>query len=107
MRPTSLFKAHNFSSHKFLPQLVHASDRVRAFLLCLEPGQALPPRPDSEELLCYLIEGRAKLTIGDEAFQTSAGDLAAAAPGEVRGIEAEDRTVALWVHMAAQGRADG
>jgi quercetin dioxygenase-like cupin family protein len=53
------------------------------------------------------VEGRAKLTIGDETFHTSAGDFAAAAAGEVRGLEAEERTVALWIHLSARGRGDG
>jgi len=106
MRPTHLPQAYNFLSRKFLPQLIYGSGRVRAFLLCLEPGQGLPPRTDPEELICYVIEGRAMLTIGQESFPVSAGDFAAAAPGQLRGIQAQDRVAALWVHVSAQGHTD-
>jgi quercetin dioxygenase-like cupin family protein len=104
VRPTRLTDTLGFRTEKFLPQLVYGSEGIRVFLLCLEPGQGLSPRADPEELLCYLIQGRAKLTLGDEVMSVSAGDLAAAAPGQVRGIEAEERSVALWVH-AAEGRS--
>lgn len=117
-------EAYEFLPEKFFPRLVYGSARVRAFLLCLEPGQELAPRADSEEMMCFIVEGRAKLTIGDEVHEVSAGDFAAAGPGEVRGIEVAEparqaamaaasggglatgeRCVALWVHVSA-GRPD-
>jgi quercetin dioxygenase-like cupin family protein len=99
---THLTGMYSFASDKFLPQLVHGSDGARAFLLCLEPGQGLGPRSDSEEMLCYVVEGRARLTLGEDVLSASAGDLGSAAPGEVRGIEAEERCVVLWVHLAEE-----
>jgi len=71
------------------------------FLLCLEPGQGLPARPDPEEMVCYLVDGRATVTIGDQALSLAGGDFAAAGAGEVRGIEAQERTTALWIHISA------
>jgi quercetin dioxygenase-like cupin family protein len=106
MRPQHLLENGSFSDKRFFPQLVYGSSRVRAFLLCLEPGQGLPPRDDSEEMLCCMIEGRAKLTVGEETFTVSAGDLAAAAPGQVRAIEAASRVTALWIHIGAQSESD-
>ena len=102
MRPAHLPQTSRFLPDKFRPALIYGSPRVRAFLLCLEPGQGLPPRPDSEELLCFVIQGRGALTIGRECFPVSPGDFAAAAPGERRGIQAQERLVALWVHLSAQ-----
>jgi quercetin dioxygenase-like cupin family protein len=99
VRPTCLADSRHFRPGKFLPELLHGSDRVRVFLLCLEPGQGLPPRADSEEMVCYCTEGRARLTLGEEAVTLSAGEIAAAEPGMIRGIEAEERCVALWVHV--------
>jgi quercetin dioxygenase-like cupin family protein len=93
---------YSFTSNKFLPQLVHGSDRARAFLLCLDRGQRLDPRSDSEEMLCYMVEGRARLTLGEEVVSAAAGDLGTAAPGEVRGIEAEEPCIVLWVHVAEE-----
>ena len=100
MRPIKLANNCQFYQDKFLPRLLHGSPGVRVFLLCLEPGQALPPRADSEEMACYVVEGRAELTIGGEVFAVVAGDLAGAGPGEIRGIKAVERCVVLWLHVS-------
>lgn len=80
---------------------------MRVFLLCLEPGQGLPVRADSEEMVCCVLEGRGKLTVGEEVEEVRAGDLVGAAPGEARGIEAEERLVALWVQISVESGGDG
>ena len=104
MRPVHLEDRCQFRADKFRPKLVHGSPRARAFLLCLEPGQGLPPRRDSEEMFCYLLRGKAKLVIAGEAFKASAGEFATAEAGDIRGIEAEERCVALWVHISSGGK---
>jgi len=107
MKPKRLPEAYEFLPGegrlpgKFFPRLVYGSERARAFLLCLEAGQGLPPRADSEEMVCYVIERRAKRPIGEASGEASAGDFAAAGPGEVRGIESAERCVVLWVHVSA------
>lgn len=107
MRPLRLHDAAEFRPGKFLPRLVHGSPTARVFLLSLERGQGLAPRSDSEEAICLLIEGRARLTVGAEVFELAAGDFAALAPGEIRGIEAADRCIALWVHLSGRAEVDG
>lgn len=105
MRAVRIPDALAFDRRKFRPRLLWGSDRVRAFLLCLEPGQALPAREDPEEMICYVVEGRARLSLGEEVLSVSAGDFAAAAPGQRRGLEAEERLVAIWIHISG-GQAD-
>ena len=107
MRPQHLPKSESFLAAKFMPRLVYGSARVRAFLLCLEPGQGLEARVDSEELLCYVVEGRAEVTVEGEALHMSAGDFAAVRAGGLRGIAAEERTVALWIHVSGMQASDG
>lgn len=104
MRPLKLANNCQFYQDKFLPRLLYGSPVVRVFLLCLEPGQALPPRADSEEMVCYVVEGRAELTIGEEVFAVAAGDLAGAGPGEIRGIKAVERCVVLWLQVGRAGK---
>jgi len=104
MRPLRLAEHCRFRPGKFLPELVYGSDRVRVFLLCLEPGQGLPARVDSEEMFCCCLEGKARLTLGEETVSLSAGEIAGADGGAVRGIEAEERCVVLWAHL---GRGSG
>jgi quercetin dioxygenase-like cupin family protein len=107
MKPLRLQDQCQFRAAKFLPQLVYGSSNARAFLLCLEAGQSLPPRHDSEEMLCYLVSGTARLTIGQETFRVSAGDFAAAGRGDIRGIEATERCVVLWLHIGKGGEDGG
>ena len=100
MKPLRLADQCGFGPGKFLPELVYGSDRVRVFLLCLEPGQGLPPRADSEEMICHCLEGRVKLTLGDESVPLSAGEIAAADAGMVRGVEAVERSAVIWLHVS-------
>lgn len=97
----SLTDRRSFSSRRFLPELLYGSDRARIFLLCLQPGQGLPVRADSEEMLCYVVEGKATLTIGAESLTVCGGDLSAAEAGQVRGIEAQEPTTVLWIHIGS------
>ncbi len=106
MKPKHLPESYEFLPDKFFPRLVYGSGRARAFLLCLDAGQGLAPREDSEEMICYVVDGKAKLRIGGDEFEVSGGDLAGAGAGEVRGIEAQERCVALWVHLSAGGSDD-
>jgi quercetin dioxygenase-like cupin family protein len=103
MRPVALADRCRFRPGKFLPELVYGSDRARVFLLCLEPGQGLPARSDSEEMVCCCLEGKAKLRLGDDSLSLSAGEIAGADAGAVRGIEAEERCLVLWVHASSRG----
>jgi len=100
MRVTRLSDHVAFSTDKFLPELLHGSEGVRVFLLCLEPGQNLPPRRDAEEVVCYVVEGRVRFREGAEEALLTAGDLTGAAPGAVRAITAVERAVVLWIHLA-------
>ncbi len=100
MRVTHLRDLCTFSPDKFLPALVYGSEGARVFLLCLEPGQGLPPRRDTEEVVCYVVEGRARLTHDEEEVLLEAGDLAVVAPGARRAVVAVARAVLLWIHLA-------
>ena len=99
MREARLSELRKFSATKFLPELVYGSAGARAFLLCLEPGQGLPPRADSEEVVCYVIEGRVRFRRAEEELTLAAGDLAGADPGEARGVTADERAVVLWIQI--------
>ncbi len=107
MKPIRLSEVCEFLPGKFRPALVYGSGRMRAFVLCLEPGQGMEPRADSEEMVCYVLEGRGRLRIGEDEYEVSAGDFAGVAGGEVRGVEAEERMTVLWVHVSAAKGCDG
>jgi hypothetical protein len=91
-----------FSDERFYPQLLYGSTRLRAFLLCLAPGQRLPARQDSQEAFRYLPAGRGRLTPGDRVLT-----IAAARPGERRGPEAAEPMAARWLQISAGAGIDG
>jgi len=95
-----------FRSDKFLPELLCGSAGARVFALCLERGQGLSPRSDSEEAVCFLVEGRGTIRLADATFPMAAGDVAVAPAGTVRGLEADSRCVALWVQVSQKDEAD-
>ena len=103
MREARLSELRKFSATKFLPELVYGSAGARIYLLCLEPGQGLPLRRDSEEVVCYVLEGRVRFQRGDEELTLAADDLAGVNAGEARGVTAEERAVVLWIHIANRG----
>jgi quercetin dioxygenase-like cupin family protein len=100
VRDARLSNLRRFSPSKALPELVYGSAGARVFLLCLEPGQGLPARRDSEEAVCYVVEGSVTLRRGEEELSLSVGDLAGVAPGELRSVTAEERSVVLWMQIA-------
>ena len=106
MEPVNRPASTAFSVDRFYPQLLHGSTCLRAFLLCLEPGQALPAKEDSEEVRGYVISGRGRLRLEDRVLTIAAGDVAAARPGERRGPEAEVRMTAPWLHIGAKADRD-
>ncbi len=100
MRDARLPNLRRFSPSKAQMELVYGSPGARIFLLCLEPGQGLPARRDSEEVVCYVVEGRVRFSRGAEELALAGDDLAGAAPGELRSITAEERSVVLWAQIA-------
>lgn len=107
MKPVRITETCRFRSDKFLPELLCGSSVARVFALCLEPGQNLPPRPDSEEALCFLAEGSGTIQLDDASFPMAAGDFAVASAGTVRGFTADTRCVALWIQVSPKDGADG
>lgn len=55
---------------------------------CLEPGQAQAThRHAIGDKLYYVLEGRGRIRVGDEAWEVGPGDLACAPAGEEHGVE--------------------
>lgn len=107
MKPVRIAETCQFRSDKFLPELLHGSAGARVFALCLDPGQRLPLRPDSEEALCFMVEGKGTIRLGDRTYRMEGGDLAVATAGTERGLAADTRCVVLWIQVNPRDEADG
>ncbi|MBN1457920.1 MAG: cupin domain-containing protein [Armatimonadetes bacterium] len=106
MKPVRIKETCQFRSDKFLPELLSGSSAARVFTLCLRPGQGLAPRSDSEEALCFLVEGSGTIHLDDAIFPMAAGDFAVASAGTVRGFEANTQCVALWIQIGHRDETD-
>ena len=73
------------------------SERLMLGLNCLEPGQSQPAHiHDAAAKFYYVVEGRARFTVGDAQVEAAAGDVVVCPAGERHGIEeALERTTLL------------
>lgn len=78
------------------PQVWLDTAGLRAVLVALEPGQALPPHPGPAAVY-HFLEGRGWMLVGGERVPVQAGATVAVTDGERRGVEAETRLAFLGV----------
>jgi quercetin dioxygenase-like cupin family protein len=74
---------------------------------CLEPGQAQKPHAHAGATKFYfVVEGRARFTLGDQTRELGPGGLAWSAPGESHGVEnASGERAVLLVAMGPNPNA--
>jgi mannose-6-phosphate isomerase-like protein (cupin superfamily) len=79
--------AWRFAAEKMQKLGLFASDTFFLDLYCLEPGQAQKPHAHERSAKVYLVlEGRARVTLGDSTLELGPGEDAMAEAGEVHGI---------------------
>ena len=100
-------KQHRFSDEKL--QKVNLFETAQMFcdVYCLEPGQTQKPHEHAGATkFYYVVEGTARVMIGEEQRDLGPGELAWSAPGEVHGVtNATDARVVLLVSMAPNPNA--
>ncbi|MDP6403214.1 MAG: cupin domain-containing protein [SAR202 cluster bacterium] len=65
-------------------------------------GTASPVHAHSHESLCYILEGTARATVGDETFTVNAGDVCRHPEGVLHGIEAIEDTTVIEIKSPVQ-----
>ena len=83
----------------FQPQILRNANGLKIPLICMEPGQFIPPHPGGTGVF-YIVEGKASMTIEGKDVAVSAGDMIFIEKGESRGIKAVEKLVAFAVHTA-------
>lgn len=83
----------------FQPQILRNANGLKVPLICMEPGQFIPPHPGGTGVF-YIMEGKATMTIEGKEVAVSAGDMIFIDKGESRGIKAVEKMVAFAVHTA-------
>lgn len=94
----------SFTPDRFHPIPFGQSERTRALLVCLEPGQFIPVHAPGVDIVFVVLEGEGTLVAGEGEAEVGPGAIAFAAAGEARGLRARTRLVA--VHVVAPPPTD-
>lgn len=85
-------------SPMFQPQILRNANGLKVPLICMQPGQFIPPHPGGTGVF-YIVEGKATMTIEGKDVAVSAGDMIFIEKGENRGIKAVEKLTAFAVHF--------
>ena len=85
-------------SDVFMPRPLRVTDRYKAPLICMKPGQLIPPHPSGAGVF-YIVSGRAVMTVDGVDVDVVPGDMLFIDKGEVRGIRAVEELLAFAVAM--------
>lgn len=93
----TVLKLASFNADKAAKTDLFAGGHLFAGLNCFEPGQSQRiHRHDGADKFYFFVTGKARMTVGSETREASAGDLVWAPAGVPHGVEeALERTVLL------------
>ena len=103
---TSYTERWSFAPERFTPVPFGGNERVRALIVCLEPGQFIPVHSPMVDVTFAILEGEGLLMAGDQLANVRAGSVAFVGAGEARGLRASTRLVALHVVTPPPTEAD-
>jgi mannose-6-phosphate isomerase-like protein (cupin superfamily) len=83
---------------EFMPRILRVTPDYKVPLICMEPGQQIPPHPSGTGVF-YIVSGRGVMTVEGEDQDVEAGTMVFVEKGQTRGIRATERLVAFAVHM--------
>ena len=86
-----------FSPERYVVQILHDSEKARVVLFCLEAGQRVEPHVSASEVFIYVVEGKGRFLLGDEAPEAKPGTLIACKGNQPHGFSAEERMVLLAI----------
>jgi quercetin dioxygenase-like cupin family protein len=76
-----------------------ASPDAKIPMICLEPGQEIPAHPSGTGIF-YVLEGKGVMSLDGEEIRLLKGKAVVVPEGSERGIRAEERLVAVAVHIS-------
>lgn len=97
MQPLEISQQISFSSEKHVTRLLHDSEKMRAVLFCLLPGQKVEPHTSTSEVFFYVIQGKGTFTLGQNKAELGPSGVAVSPPNEPHGFEANEKLVLLAV----------
>lgn len=102
MEIRTVFDARRFSPEKMQKVNLFSSDQMFLDVYCLEPGQKQKVHAHEVSSKIYIVlEGHARVTVGEEEGALGPGQAVLARAGELHGVEnATDDRLVLLVSMA-------
>jgi len=85
-------------SEQFAPQILKVSPNYKIPLICMEPGQLIPPHRSGTGVF-YIVSGKGVMTIDGQEVEVQAGNMILVDKGESRGIRATETMMAFAVHI--------
>ncbi len=89
-------EAVTFSSSEPQPQFLETGPELKVVLAGLEPGQSLPPHPESQAVY-HFLEGVGSMNVDEQVYPVKPGMTVIVPAGATRGMVAETRLVFLAV----------
>jgi quercetin dioxygenase-like cupin family protein len=85
-------------AEQFAPQILKASPDYKIPLICMKPGQEIPPHEGGTGVL-YIVSGKGVMTVDGQEVEVQAGNMILVDKGESRGIRALETMMAFAVHI--------
>ncbi|MEK6527359.1 MAG: cupin domain-containing protein [Nitrospirota bacterium] len=95
MEILDLKKLKKFNPDKISREMLSDKPEMRIALMCLEPGQKLPPHKAPLRLLMYCVEGKGIFTVGDEEIEASEKTCILCDPMVSHGFKATDERLVV------------
>lgn len=85
------------SQAAFMPSIAYVSPRLKVPVICLMPGQEIPPHAGGAGMF-YVLEGKGEFTVGNEKVAVSSGSFIVVSSGETRGIRSSEKLILFAAH---------
>src|SRR5210317_361075 len=97
MERIDLIEKASFSD-KFLPRILKVSPTYKIPLICMKPGQEIPPHEGGIGVF-YIVSGKGVMTVDEQEVEVQEGNMVLMDKGESRGIRATETMMAFAVHV--------
>ena len=99
MEPIRLEEKITFHKEHFIPNILFASPKVKMPLICMEPGQEIPPHSGNSIGIFYVKEGKGVFTLDNQKIDMKKDMIIIAPEGASRGMKCVERMVVLAISV--------
>lgn len=99
MEPIYLEEKTTFNKDHFIPNILYASPKVKMPLICMEPGQEIPPHGGQSVGIFYVKEGKGVFTLDNKKIDMKKDMIIVAPEGASRGMRCTERMIVLAISV--------